>query len=133
MGWLTQLIRFNDVFPVLTVAQDLAASRVPDVLWGSFHPAFVDYVEVHHSTGQDFQRKSPLAAIHKTQIHHLCLGQLQGEVVSQFLRENHFKHFEERDSSGCSPMCYAAMRGDVKILKALLAKKGNPNDKTTTL
>ena len=55
----------------------------------------------------------------------------EGEVVSQFLRENHFKHFEERDSSGWSPMCYAAMRGDVKILKALLAKKGNPNDKTT--
>lgn len=101
---------------------------------GKFSPCHFDYILVLYTIqwGKTFSENLPLL-LSTTQIHHLCLGQLQGEVVSQFLRENHFKHFEERDSSGWSPMCYAAMRGDVKILKALLAKKGNPNDKTTTL
>lgn len=49
-------------------------------------------------------------------------------VMSSFFYQNGFVSVADRDHAGWSPLCYAAVRGDTDLMKALLAKKANPDD-----
>ncbi|CAJ1427819.1 unnamed protein product [Effrenium voratum] len=50
-------------------------------------------------------------------------------LASAFLYQNGFTTALDRDRAGWSALCYAAVRGDPIIVKALLEKRGDPNDK----
>ena len=52
-------------------------------------------------------------------------------VVARFLHDNLFSSISQRDEAGWSPICYAAMKGDTFLVKALLEKRANPNDRLT--
>ena len=50
-------------------------------------------------------------------------------VVARFLHENGFEKVEDRDKAGWSPMCYAVLRNDPFLVKALVKSKANVNDR----
>ena len=50
-------------------------------------------------------------------------------IVARFLHDNCFKSVLERDSAGWSPLCYAVVKGDAFLVKALLKSKADPNDR----
>lgn len=50
-------------------------------------------------------------------------------VVERFLSENLFDSISQRDSEGWSPFCYAAMGGDAFLVKSLLKKRADANDR----
>jgi len=52
------------------------------------------------------------------------------DVLSKFLIQNGFRKFDEWDSMGWSPLCYASVKGDVSLLNALVAARADPNQKT---
>jgi len=51
-----------------------------------------------------------------------------GYQLAYYLHNNHFRHATERDSAGWTPICYAAMKGDVTLVKTLLKHRANVND-----
>ena len=53
----------------------------------------------------------------------------EGAAVQRFLQENFFDSISQRDSAGWSPVCYAAMSGDVFLVKSLLKKRALVNDR----
>ena len=52
----------------------------------------------------------------------------EGFLVARFLHECGFHSISERDSAGWSPMCYAVLRDDPLLVKALLASRAEVND-----
>ena len=50
------------------------------------------------------------------------------ETLESFFTENHFGSVKERDKSGWSPLCYAAINGSAKIVQSLLEKRAKPDD-----
>ena len=50
-------------------------------------------------------------------------------VVSRFLHENGFQRVQERDKAGWSPLCYAVLRNDPFLVKALVKSKANVDDR----
>ena len=48
--------------------------------------------------------------------------------MESFFTENHFGSVKERDKSGWSPLCYAAINGSAKIVQSLLEKRAKPDD-----
>ena len=52
------------------------------------------------------------------------------DVVPRFFHQNGFLSVKEVDSMGWSPLHYAAIRGDTKLIQGLLALRANPNAKT---
>ena len=51
-----------------------------------------------------------------------------GYQLAYYLHNNHFRYATERDSAGWTPICYAAMKGDVTLVKTLLKHRANVND-----
>ena len=49
--------------------------------------------------------------------------------LHEFLHQNGFLNVTDRDGWGFSPLCYAVTQGSLELVKALLAKKANPNDR----
>jgi len=65
--------------------------------------------------------------------HPIPYSQPEGQRLSisaAFMYQNGFKKLTEYDSCGWSPMCYAAFRGDPRVLESLLEARGNPSDAT---
>ena len=54
-----------------------------------------------------------------------------GYALARFLHDNCFKSAADRDSAGWSPLCYAAIKGDTALVKALLENKADANDHLT--
>ena len=52
-------------------------------------------------------------------------------VVSRFLHENGFQRVQERDEAGWSPLCYAVLRNDPFLVKALVKSKADVNDRVS--
>ena len=52
-------------------------------------------------------------------------------VVARFLHDNLFSSISQRDEAGWSPICYAAIKGDTFLVKALLEKRANANERLT--
>ncbi|CAE7438539.1 Ankrd17, partial [Symbiodinium necroappetens] len=52
-------------------------------------------------------------------------------VLARFLHQNGFQSPLERDARGWSPLCFAAMNGDVMLVEALLDSKADVNDAIT--
>ncbi|CAE7250724.1 kidins220b, partial [Symbiodinium sp. CCMP2456] len=52
-------------------------------------------------------------------------------AVEWFLHQNGFRTVLERDSAGWTPLCYAAIRGDVALVQGLLQRRADPNDQVT--
>ncbi len=52
-------------------------------------------------------------------------------VVARFLHENGFERVQERDKAGWSPLCYAVLRNDPFLVKALVKNKANVNDRVS--
>ena len=50
-------------------------------------------------------------------------------IVARFLHDNCFKNVLERYSAGWSPLCFAVVKGDAFLVKALLKSKADPNDR----
>lgn len=50
------------------------------------------------------------------------------QVVQKFLVENGFEKVLQRDRAGWSPLLYAALRGNPKLVEALLVHRADPND-----
>ena len=48
--------------------------------------------------------------------------------VAHFLFQNGFQQVCEYDGMGWSPLCYAALKGDAALVKALLQSRADPND-----
>ena len=48
-------------------------------------------------------------------------------AVAEFLHENGFKGVSDRDRAGWSPMHYAALRGDPRLVRGLLESRADPN------
>ena len=57
-------------------------------------------------------------------------GNLDTSLTAVFLQQNGFYDIKEVDKCGWSPLCYAALRGDPRIVRSLLADGANPNDQT---
>lgn len=51
----------------------------------------------------------------------------RGPSLDDFMKENGFRHLQERQF-GWSPACFAALRGDVQVLKEMLASRVNVNE-----
>ncbi|CAK9069948.1 unnamed protein product [Durusdinium trenchii] len=49
----------------------------------------------------------------------------------KFMHQNALTKAIDRDEEGWSPMCYAALRGDPLVMKGLLARGADPNDRVT--
>ena len=58
-------------------------------------------------------------------------SRVQSFVVEEFLHQNGFSSVCERDSGGWLPLHYAALSGDEQVVQGLLARRANPNQKTT--
>lgn len=52
-------------------------------------------------------------------------------LVEEFLYQNGFNTVGQRDAGGWMPLHYAALSGDSSLIHGLLAKRANPNCKTT--
>lgn len=50
------------------------------------------------------------------------------DALHEFLHQNGFLNVTDRDGWGFSPLCYAATKKSPELVKAMLAKKANPND-----
>eukprot|EP00438_Fugacium_kawagutii_P006767 Skav201392 [mRNA] locus=scaffold296:174361:176130:+ [translate_table: standard] len=50
-------------------------------------------------------------------------------LIARFLHDNLFKQVTDRDSAGWSPLCFAVVKGDADLVKALLDSRADPNDK----
>ncbi|CAE7274631.1 TNKS2 [Symbiodinium natans] len=50
------------------------------------------------------------------------------EIVRDFLRQNGFEKVSDRDTSGWSPLLYAALGGKPEVVEALLLQGADPND-----
>mmetsp|Transcript_38690 Transcript_38690/g.89505 ORF Transcript_38690/g.89505 Transcript_38690/m.89505 type:complete len:585 (+) Transcript_38690:39-1793(+) len=50
------------------------------------------------------------------------------DVFDKFMHQNAFKSLHDRDQGGFSPICYAAINGDPRVVSALLARRASPND-----
>lgn len=50
------------------------------------------------------------------------------QVVQKFLAENGFEKVVQRDRAGWSPLLYAALTGNEKLVEALLVHRADPND-----
>ena len=50
------------------------------------------------------------------------------DTLESFFTENHFGSVKDRDKSGWSPLCYAAINGSAKIVKSLLEERAKPDD-----
>ena len=55
----------------------------------------------------------------------------EGFLIARFLHDNLFSSMSQRDGAGWSPICYAAIKGDTFLVKALLGKRANPNERLT--
>ena len=53
------------------------------------------------------------------------------DLTAKFLQLTRFKSISQRDSAGWSPLCYAAVKGDAVLVKALLNSRANVQDKAT--
>jgi len=53
---------------------------------------------------------------------------VEGTCLEKFLQLNGFRHALERDSSGLSPLCYAAINGNPSLVEALLNQRADPMD-----
>jgi len=51
--------------------------------------------------------------------------------AERFLFQNGFHSFHEVDEAGWSPLCYACLSGDVKVVQALLDRRADPDTETT--
>lgn len=51
------------------------------------------------------------------------------DACHEFLHQNGFLNVTDRDRWGFSPLCYAVTKGSPELVKAMLAKKANPNDR----
>eukprot|EP00438_Fugacium_kawagutii_P009749 Skav220217 [mRNA] locus=scaffold1600:140995:142710:- [translate_table: standard] len=49
-------------------------------------------------------------------------------LIARFLHDNLFKQVTDRDSAGWSPLCFAVVKGDAALVKALLDSRADPND-----
>ena len=49
-------------------------------------------------------------------------------LVARFLHDNCFRTLFQRDAAGWSPLCYAVVRGDAFLVRALLRNRANVND-----
>eukprot|EP00438_Fugacium_kawagutii_P032357 Skav234860 [mRNA] locus=scaffold840:125302:126576:- [translate_table: standard] len=54
-----------------------------------------------------------------------------GFVVARYLHDTGFKTVRDRDEAGWSPMCYAVLKDDPFLIKALLLNGANVNDAIT--
>ncbi|CAE7739212.1 Ank3 [Symbiodinium sp. CCMP2592] len=52
----------------------------------------------------------------------------ESELLVEFFRQNGFRRALERDAMGWSPICYAALQGDPRLIAGLLAQRASPND-----
>ena len=52
-------------------------------------------------------------------------------TVEWFLHENGFQRIDERDKSGWTPLCYAAMSGSAHLVESLLKQRANCNERLT--
>eukprot|EP00438_Fugacium_kawagutii_P024121 Skav222757 [mRNA] locus=scaffold600:111323:113131:+ [translate_table: standard] len=50
-------------------------------------------------------------------------------LIARFLHDNLFKRISDRDSAGWSPLCFAVVKGDAALVKAMLDSRADPNDK----
>ncbi|CAE7750279.1 ankrd52, partial [Symbiodinium sp. CCMP2456] len=57
----------------------------------------------------------------------LCCEEAE-ELVASFLEENRFKNVSDREH-GWTPACFAALRGDLPLLKAILQQGANVNER----
>lgn len=48
--------------------------------------------------------------------------------LEAFMEENRFNAVRDRDAAGWSPLCYAAIKGDPRVVEALLEKGARPDD-----
>ncbi|CAE7264004.1 unnamed protein product [Symbiodinium natans] len=55
----------------------------------------------------------------------------EGFTLANFMHQNGFETISQRDESGWTPLCYAAMNGDTCIIAALLKRRADPNEKVT--
>ena len=51
-----------------------------------------------------------------------------GDVGEEFLFQHGFSKLCECDEAGWSPLCYAALGGNLQVVEALLRKRANPNE-----
>ena len=68
-----------------------------------------------------------------------CMSEMSGlakpdagyeSLAEEFLDQNGFKHVNEVDSAGWSPLCYAAIHGDPFLIRSLLQQRADPCDQT---
>ncbi|CAE7273959.1 Trpa1 [Symbiodinium sp. CCMP2592] len=58
-------------------------------------------------------------------------GAQDGEVVAEFLHQNGLRSVGKADSAGWWPLHYAALAGNVEVLRGLLAQHADPNLRTS--
>ncbi|CAE7465793.1 ANKRD17, partial [Symbiodinium sp. CCMP2456] len=51
--------------------------------------------------------------------------------AEHFLNQNGFHSFREVDEAGWSPLCYACLSGDAKVVQALLDRRADPDTQTS--
>eukprot|EP00439_Symbiodinium_sp_Y106_P035352 s7135_g4.t1 len=51
--------------------------------------------------------------------------------AEHFLFQNGFEFFHEVDEAGWSPLCYASLSGDVRVVQALLGRRADPDTQTS--
>ena len=54
-----------------------------------------------------------------------------GDVVAEFLHQNGLRRVRQADSAGWRPLHYAALAGNVEVLRGLLEKRANVNQRTS--
>ena len=60
-----------------------------------------------------------------------CKPAKRGNPVATFLHQNGFRSVGEKDAAGFRPLHYAAMSGSLQVVAGLLARRANPNRRTT--
>eukprot|EP00438_Fugacium_kawagutii_P029733 Skav215787 [mRNA] locus=scaffold3885:11859:13658:+ [translate_table: standard] len=110
------------------VLQQMLWSKLHSLLFkGDFHNyRFLLNLQEHAYGGLGIQPLEGLIPNFETEID--PSADPHGFVVARYLHDTGFKTVRDRDEAGWSPMCYAVLRDDPFLIKALLLNRADVND-----
>lgn len=85
------------------------------------------YLNLHKVVFRGFSYEPSLADVlprHSSDLHI--------SLAAIFLQQNYFQKVSDVDAGGYSPLCYAALNGDPRLIQSLLEARVSPNSKTKT-